>query len=122
MFAPSYLTDKQIQIFQYIVDELEASKLLGNLDIYILVTCVIAIDRVQHIEHQINEDSSLLLNKQLLVVKDKYTRDFFRCLNELSLSPQSRAKIGNINSLVKEQSENPLLKVLRGGKKYEEKH
>lgn len=113
LIPPSYLTETQIEIFRYIVEELKASKLLGNLDIYILVTCVIAIDRVQQIEQQINEDSNLLLNKQLLVSKDKYTRDFFRCLNELSLSPQSRAKLGNINLLEKEKDEDPLLKVLR---------
>lgn len=113
LIPPSYLTDKQIEIFHYIVEELKASKLLGNLDIFILVTCVIAIDRVQQIERQINEDSNFLLNKQLLVSKDKYTRDFFRCLNELSLSPQSRAKLGNINLLEKEKAEDPVLKVLR---------
>lgn len=113
LIPPSYLTDNQIEIFQYIVEELKASKILGNLDIFILVTCVIAIDRVQQIERQINEDSNFLLNKQLLVSKDKYTRDFFRCLNELSLSPQSRAKLGNINLLEKEKAEDPVLKVLR---------
>ena len=47
--------------------------------------------------------------------KDKYTKDLFRCCSELSLSPQSRAKLGNINVQASKDNEDPLLKVLRGG-------
>lgn len=57
-----------------------------------------------------------MFDKEVLAAKDKYTKDFFRCCNELSLSPQSRAKLGNINLQVKQQQEDPLLKVLAGGK------
>ena len=42
--------------------------------------------------------------------KDKYTKDLYRCCSELSLSPQSRAKLANINISVK--NENPLIKLL----------
>ena len=42
--------------------------------------------------------------------KDKYTKSFFRCCNELCLSPQSRAKMANINLQGKEDS--PLIKLL----------
>lgn len=114
---PEHLNDRQKKIFDYIVDELKASGILGNLDIYILSACSIAIDRLQEIEKLINEDISKLFNKDLMSAKDKYTKDFFRCCNELSLSPQSRAKLGNINLQVKQQKEDLLLKVLAGGKK-----
>ena len=42
--------------------------------------------------------------------KDKYSKDLYRCCNELSLSPQSRAKIANINTQSKE--DDLLLKAL----------
>ena len=42
--------------------------------------------------------------------KEKYTKDFFRCCNELCLSPQSRAKLANLN--VQAQEEDPLMKAL----------
>lgn len=114
---PDHLNLAQRKIFKYIVDELEASGILGNLDIYILATCSIAIDRLQAIEKIINDDFNMLFDKTLLSAKDKYTKDLFRCTNELSLSPQARAKIGNIN-LEKEKTQgDPLLKVLRGGNK-----
>lgn len=113
---PTHLTAKQKKIFKYIVEELNASGILGNLDIYILGTCAICIDRLQEIEKKINKNINLIMDKDLMNAKDKYTKDFFRCCNELCLSPQSRAKLGNINLQVKQQQEDPLLQVLAGGK------
>lgn len=114
---PAHLSLSQRKIFKYIVGELEASGILGNLDIYILATCSIAIDRLQAIEQAINEDFNMIFDKTLLSAKDKYTKDLFRCTNELSLSPQARAKIGNINFEKQKEESDPLLKVLRGGNK-----
>jgi P27 family predicted phage terminase small subunit len=113
---PKHLNARQKKIFSYIVDELQASGIIGNLDIYILGTCAISIDRLQQIEKMINKDIGNLRDKTLMSAKDKYTKDFFRCCNELSLSPQSRAKLGNINLQSKQQEEDPLLKLLAGGK------
>lgn len=114
---PKHLNARQKKIFKYIVQELEASQILGNLDIYILGTAAIAIDRIQQIEKMINKDITLLQDSKLMKAKAEYTKEFFRCCNELSLSPQSRAKLGNINLQAKKQAEDPLLKVLKGGKK-----
>jgi P27 family predicted phage terminase small subunit len=115
--APAYLSSFQKKIFDYIVSELEVSGILGNLDVWILETCAIAIDRMQEIETMINEDIDNLINKSLMSAKDKYTKDFFRCCNELCLSPQSRAKLGNLNLQQQEDDNDPLLKILQGGKR-----
>ncbi|MCJ8173967.1 phage terminase small subunit P27 family [Clostridium botulinum] len=110
---PEYLNKNQVNLFNYIKNELEESKLLSNLDIYILSSCVIAIDRLQFIESKINNNPGLIMQNQLMSAKDKYTKDFYRCCNELSLSPQSRAKLANINLQAQQEKEDPLLKVLR---------
>ncbi|WP_291648148.1 phage terminase small subunit P27 family [Clostridium sp.] len=110
---PKYLNKDQKKIFKYIVDELKASGILSNLDIYVLATCSIAISRLTEIEKQINEDITNLWDKTLMSSKDKYTKDFFRCCNELSLSPQARAKIGSLALQAKEKEEDPLIKALR---------
>lgn len=110
---PKYLNKDQKKIFKYIVDELKASGILSNLDIYVLATCSIAISRLIEIEKQINEDITNLWDKTLMSSKDKYTKDFFRCCNELSLSPQARAKIGSLALQAKEKEEDPLIKALR---------
>ncbi|KOA90863.1 phage terminase small subunit P27 family [Clostridium botulinum] len=112
--APSFLSKEQRKIFKYIVKELKESEILGNLDIYVLTQCAIAINRLQDIEKRINENVDLMFCKEVMSTKDKYTKDFFRCCNELSLSPQSRAKFANINLQVKRDKDDPVLKVLAG--------
>lgn len=106
---PGYLTPSQKNIFEYIVTNLEASGILGNLDVYVLAECSICIDRMQEIERTMNEANSLI--PSLVRLKGTYTKAFFRYCNELSLSPQSRAKLANINAQAAAE-ENPLLKVL----------
>lgn len=54
---PKHLNTRQKKIFKYIVTELKASGILGNLDTYILGACAIAIDRINEIEKLINEIS-----------------------------------------------------------------
>lgn len=112
LVAPNYLSKEQKALFNYIKEELEESKLLGNLDVYILAKCCIAIDRLQSIEEKVNRNPSLMYRKEILSAKDKYDKDFYRCCNELSLSPQSRAKLSNINLQVNQSKEDPLLKAL----------
>ncbi|WP_077369700.1 phage terminase small subunit P27 family [Anaerosalibacter sp. Marseille-P3206] len=113
---PKHLTKEQKKIFRSIVKELKESGILGNLDVYILSTCAVALDRIRTIEIMINENPKLISDTDLRLALDKYTKDFFRCCNELSLSPQSRAKFANINMQAKEEKEDPLLRVLRGDK------
>ena len=108
------LNENQFFLFEFIKNELKESDILSNLDSFILTKCVIAIDRLQYIEEIINEKPQAILNSQLMSAKDKYDKDFYRCCNELSLSPQSRAKIANINKNAKAKKEDPVLKALRG--------
>lgn len=109
---PDYLTDSQKYIYNFIIQELKASGILSNLDVYILATASISIDRLQYIEKVINQKPNAILNKDLMSAKDKYNKDFFRCCNELSLSPQSRAKFGSLALKAKEDSADLLLQAL----------
>ena len=111
---PKYLTKNQKRIFKNIVAELANSEILGNIDVYILTTCSIAIDRLQNIESMINENPNLILSTSLMSSKDKYAKDLYRCCNELSLSPQARAKIGSINIQKKQESADPILQLIKG--------
>jgi P27 family predicted phage terminase small subunit len=113
---PKHLNANQKKIYRYIVSELEASKVLSNLDSFILETYSIAVDRLQSIEKEINRDFQLLMDKALMSSKSKYTSDFFKCCAELSLSPSSRAKFGILSTQKMEDDQDPLLKVLSGGK------
>lgn len=105
---PSYLTREQKKIFRFIADNLKESGILGNLDVYVLTECCISIDRMQKIEQRINENAEI--DPTLVTVKEKYVKIFFRCCNELSLSPQSRAKLANMGA--KSEQRNPLEAIL----------
>lgn len=91
--APIFLTKDQKKIFKFIVEELKVSKILGNLDIYMLSQTAISVDRIQKIEKAINEKPELLKDSKYMSSKEKYSKEFFRCCNELCLSPQARAKL-----------------------------
>lgn len=115
--APKYLNASQKKVYNFIVDHLKESRILGNVDTYILESVSIAIDRIREIEKRINKDPDLLMNRELMAAKTKYSSEFIRYCTELSLSPQSRAKIGNLNLQAKQNESDPLLKILKGGKK-----
>ena len=107
---PKHLSKEQKKIFKEIVKKLDSSQILSDKDVYLLSEFAVSIDRLQEIERRINETPELLFDPKVMSSKDKYTKIFFRGCNELGFSPQSRAKIANIN--LQEQQENPLLKAL----------
>lgn len=111
---PGYLSEGQKEVYSYIINELAETGILRNLDVYILAVCAIAVDRLITIEKIINKKPSAITNSNLMSAKDKYTKDFYRCCNELSLSPQSRAKLGSLAVANKEKKEDPVLKALNG--------
>ena len=110
---PNYLNRNQKAIFRFIVEEMEACGLLCNLDNYILVECCCAIDGMQAIQKKLNEDPEAINDRNLINTKKDYTNIFFRCCNELCLSPQSRAKMAISIAQKMAQEEDPLLKALR---------
>lgn len=109
---PSYLNTAQKKIFKYIVNNLKEAEILGNLDIYILSVAAVTIGNLNELDATINNTDNLELKIKMMQVRDKYTKDFFRCCNELSLSPQSRAKLSIIDVKAAKQNKNPLLEVL----------
>lgn len=109
---PTYLNTGQKKIFRYIVNELKASEILSNLDIFVLSTAATSIFWMQEIDKMLNENPELLTDKNLMSQRDKYAKEFFRVSSELSLSPAARAKIGNINLQNKQEDDDPILKLL----------
>lgn len=112
--APEWLTDNQKNIFELIVSELEESGILCKLDVWVLQECVMAIDHLEQIERACNKDAELIYAKEMLMAREKETKILFRCCNELSLSPQSRAKIANINSQAADDGTELLKQILSG--------
>lgn len=100
-----YLNKRQKAIFKDILKNLNKD-ILSNLDVYLLNQTAITIERLEAIEQEINKSGKITdengkeIDKldikaitNLKSARDMYSKDFFRCCNELSLSPQARAKI-----------------------------
>lgn len=125
----SYLNRRQKAIFKDILDNLNRN-ILSNLDTYLLNQTAITIERLESIEKEINNANKVREQdgkekdkldvktiSNLKSVRDMYSKDFFRCCNELSLSPQARAKL----SISVPPSTNPtLLDILNEDDSYEE--
>ena len=112
---PKWLSKRQRMLFKKVVAELRESNILGNLDEYILAQFSVAVDRLWTIEEQINENAQLLQDRQIMASKEKYSKDLYRCCNELCLSPQSRAKLGTLNVARNLEKEDQFLAALKYG-------
>jgi P27 family predicted phage terminase small subunit len=93
LVPPLYLTESQMEIFNYIMAELQEADILGNLDLFILAQTAIAVDRLQELDRQANQDKSRLFENAFRQARAEASKEYFRCCNELCLSPQSRAKL-----------------------------
>lgn len=93
LLPPLYLTESQMEIFNYIMGELNEANILGNLDLFILSQTAIAVDRIQDFDRKANEAPELLLTNAFRQARAEASKEYFRCCNELCLSPQSRAKL-----------------------------
>lgn len=108
---PKYLTDEQKKIFRDVVRQLEPSGTLCKLDADILVSYSVAKAALNDINAKIASAPVLLTDKEIISARRQYSSEYFRCLNELCLSPQSRAKMANM--AVQAQKSDPLLEALR---------
>ena len=93
LIPASYLNERHVEIFNYILSNLEESKVLGNLDVFVLNRTAITIERLENLDKQANENEEIIFTTAFKSSRDMYGKDFFRCCNELCLSPQSRAKL-----------------------------
>lgn len=121
---PSYLTDKEKELYSFLVEQLYESKVLCNLDIAMLETTVDSILKMKECKQIINshgivivkDNGDLAKNPACTAYKD-YNAIFNKCCMELGLSPSARSRLAQININAKQEKEDPLLKVLRSDAK-----
>lgn len=109
---PENLTAEQREIFQFIVNGLVASDILGRLDVFVLESTAVAIDRLRYINSLIDVNPDMVMHTGLQGARSKYQSDLWRGCNELCLSPQARAKIGSLAAQKQKEKKDPLLAAL----------
>jgi phage terminase small subunit len=115
--SPSYyLIDRQAELFDWLVSEMEASGMLSNLDSPNLSAFAFALAQLEHVNDMINRNPDNLFDKSVLQARGQLIKEVQRFTNEFCLSPQSRAKMGNANIAAKEKEKDPLLNALRAVK------
>ena len=111
---PEGLTASQRKIFQFIVDGLSSGDILGKLDIFVLESTAVAIDRLRTINRMIDNEPGLILHTATQNSRAKYQADLWRGCNELCLSPQARAKLGSLAAQQKaKEQRDPLMDALK---------
>lgn len=108
------LNERQTAIFDRIRRMFDKVGLLGELDCYVLTEAAVVIDRLNQIEKHLNERPDLLYDRDICNTRKEYMQNFFRICNELSLSPQSRAKMGIMASNKDSEDSDPILKLFGG--------
>lgn len=109
------LTKNQKKIFKFIVDELEVAEILCKLDVFVLERISCCIDIIKQCEKEISEngviDENGNVSPAFKVRKDEMA-NFIKLANELSLSPQARAKIANISIKNQNTKDDKLFSIL----------
>ena len=111
--CPGYLTPSQKKIFNKIKKLLVDAGAAGSCDGWVIAFCAVAIDRVAEIDADANRTIVRRTDKDIVAARSKYMADFYRCCNELCLSPQARAKLGVAAAKAKAQEKDPLLAILQ---------
>jgi P27 family predicted phage terminase small subunit len=104
-----HLNKRQKEIFMYIYNQLKDKDILGNLDIYVLNHTAVVIERLEQTTKLINKLPIKDIKTGLKATQEQYTKQFFRCCNELCLSPQARAKLAVASTPQKEKSLSDIL-------------
>lgn len=119
--VPDDITDDEKVVYQFLVDELKESKILSNLDTFLLRNLSFSVAGMIRTQEMINASDKLVqksngdwVKNPLYGVLADYQKQFNWGCKELGLSPSSRSAIANINLQAQQQEQDPLLRVLRG--------
>ena len=108
-----YLTERQVEMFENLVSELEASGILCNLDSDSLSNYVFALDQLETLNDMINKNPDNMFDKQMLAARGQLVKEVQKYTSEFNLTPQARAKMGSNTIKQKEKAQDPLLAALK---------
>src|SRR3954468_19217069 len=72
------LNSAQKKIYKFILEHIKKVGVVGDIDVVMLETTSIAIDRLHAIEKILNEDFDRICDAQLMAAKSKYTTDLYK--------------------------------------------
>ena len=115
LIAPSYFNKDQIEVFNFIRDELAGLELLDNLDLHALERYIISYYHYTRISKSINRMAvkhEEFYNNTLLL--EKYNKMARESARDLGLSLGERLKLLALSKMEDMENEDPLLRILNG--------
>lgn len=121
---PEQLDDLGKEYYKFLIDELEASGFLSNLDIPILTQTADSLSKMQQADEIIKTegiiyktwdkmDNEIPKEHPAVGIKQKYLNQFRALSTQLGLSPSARASLSEMKIQAKTDDEDPVLKILR---------
>lgn len=121
--VPEHLSDLAKEYYSFIVNEMEVSGVLSNLDIPIVEQISETLATIRECDKDIQKDGHWyfepdrngreIKKKNVAVdIKDKALNQFKQMAVQLGMTPSSRTSLAALNVEKKEKEEDPLLKVL----------
>lgn len=125
--VPEHLDELAQVYYEYLVNELEISGLLSNLDIPVLEQTADSLSKIRQCDEHLNIEGLVItktdryghensMENPYVKIKMAYLNQFRSLANQLGLSPSSRAALAGKKVEEKEKQEDPLLQILGGGK------
>lgn len=125
--VPEHLNEMAKIYYQFLVNELEISGLLSNLDIPVLEQTADTLSKIRDCDEHLNDEGLVItkvdryghensMKNPYVDIKMAYLNQFKHLANQLGLSPASRAALASKKIEEKQNEEDPLLQILSGKK------
>lgn len=124
--APAYLSEEEKIYYKFIVDELKVLNILSNVDKFLLEQAATCLATIRQCDDHIRANGLLVASydkygnieekeNPSIKIKLNFMTKYNSICNQLSLSPAARASIAGKQLEAKQETEDPLLKILKGG-------
>lgn len=108
----------------FLIEELEASNILSNLDIPVLTQTADSLSKMEQADDIIKRegiiystydrfDNEIPKEHPAVGIKQKYLNQFRALSTQLGLSPSARASLSEMKIQAKKEDEDPVLKILK---------
>lgn len=125
---PEHLSDLAKEYYRFIVNEMEVSGILANLDIPVLSLTCETMAIIRNAEEDINENglfeysedrygNTVKKKNPAIDIRDKYTSQVKSLLVQLGMTPSARASLASLNIQKEEQEKDPLAQLLKKSQK-----
>lgn len=120
---PEQLDDLAQEYYLFLIEELEASNILSNLDIPLLTQTADTLSKMQKADQVINKEgiiyevfdkfgNTIPKEHPAVGIKHKYLNQFRALSTQLGLSPSARASLSEMKMQAKAEEEDPVAKLL----------